>query len=168
LFQWKNRYFLILNKPKGIVYFKANPFGPDRRLIEDTNGKLKARGYIDLTPQGQVTEVIALKTNNFAIVTPARRWKFKCNSPRERDEWIEAIFSIFPELKEGPRTLPTAHTTNEFASPQHTSSPSVRSFVSIPTSPSGYDPSLPPPLPVRGSYDPNLPPNLRVQLDDYV
>jgi len=98
---WKTRYVVLISKPRGLVWFKANPFSErERRLIEDENGKLKARGYLDFST---ATEVRNHKKTGFCIKTPARDWKFKCHTTQERDEWLNAIFGIAPSFRGGHR-----------------------------------------------------------------
>jgi len=111
---WKNRYFLLLSRPKGLAYFKGNPFTGERKKIEDVNGRLKVRGFIELAT---VKEISSKNESGFIIVTALRTWKFRCNTPKERDEWLFALSSVVPVLN-SPKTLTTLEDSNEFPTVQ--------------------------------------------------
>jgi len=55
--------------------------------------QLKARGFIDFT---DVTDVKPSPKSNdrFVVMTPWRKWHFRCKNAEERDEWIRAIKGI--------------------------------------------------------------------------
>jgi len=98
---WKLRYCLLIDKPKGLVYFKRNIFEQD--LIKDPR-PVKARGFVDFTDLIGVSP--HRKTlGRFAIVTKPRKWHFKSKTDKERDEWMEAIETLHGGITIGSDTV---------------------------------------------------------------
>jgi len=81
---WKRRYSLLITDPKGLIYFKMNPFDPE------SPPSLKARGFIDFTELAEVKPHSKI-SERFVIKTIARKWHFRAQTIKERDEWIKAI-----------------------------------------------------------------------------
>jgi len=81
---WKLRFCVLIDDPKGLVYFKRN-------IFEDTSGKhAKPRGFVEFA------ELVGVaphrkKLQSFVISTAPRKWHFKASDVKERDEWMEAI-----------------------------------------------------------------------------
>jgi len=98
---WKLRYCLLINKPKGLIYFKKNPF--ERDLLTDIEDKLKidltklrpvkARGFVDFSELIGVTPH-RKNMERFTIGTKPRKWHFKAKSTRERDEWMQEVENL--------------------------------------------------------------------------
>eukprot|EP01118_Nematostelium_gracile_P001752 TRINITY_DN1182_c0_g1_i3.p1 TRINITY_DN1182_c0_g1~~TRINITY_DN1182_c0_g1_i3.p1 ORF type:complete len:373 (+),score=95.44 TRINITY_DN1182_c0_g1_i3:732-1850(+) len=101
---WKSRYCLLLENPKGLIYFKKNIFEEDilKKLkldkikIDKLNfditkiSPIKARGFVDFN------EFVAVTTNKknanrFTIATTPRKWHFKAKTVQERNEWMDAV-----------------------------------------------------------------------------
>jgi len=86
--KWKNRYFLLLSEPAGLVFFKINPFLNSQDVLA------KPRGFI---PLSMIVEIITTEKKDateFVIVTPSRRWHMLAASTIERTEWLSAIRSL--------------------------------------------------------------------------
>ena len=49
------------------------------------------KGVIDVTNDGQRTEIDTELTNGFKLITPKRIWRFKCKDESDRDSWIYSI-----------------------------------------------------------------------------
>jgi len=98
---WKLRYCVLISKPKGLVYFKRNIF--EDTTVEDIK-PVKARGFIDFT---DLTGVFPHKKSigRFAIITNARKWHFKTKTPKERDDWMQAVERLHGEVHIGADTL---------------------------------------------------------------
>jgi len=99
---WKLRYCLLIDKPKGLVYFKRNIFEQED-TIKDPR-PIKARGFVDFA---DLTGVSPHKKTlgRFAIVTKPRKWHFKTKTDKERDEWMEAIEVLHGGITIGSDTV---------------------------------------------------------------
>jgi len=87
---WKTRYCVLINNPKGLVYFKKNIYEKDYDF-----GNLKARGFIDFA------DVISVKPHKkkknvgrFTLKTEARKWHFRTSAQEDQQSWIDAIQDV--------------------------------------------------------------------------
>jgi hypothetical protein len=70
---------VILNKPKGVAYFKKNPFEDDTA---------KPRGFVDFD---KITNIRPKKDLLFNVETAARNFHFSCDTSFERDAWVRVL-----------------------------------------------------------------------------
>eukprot|EP01116_Phalansterium_solitarium_P008514 TRINITY_DN22428_c0_g1_i1.p1 TRINITY_DN22428_c0_g1~~TRINITY_DN22428_c0_g1_i1.p1 ORF type:complete len:480 (+),score=138.84 TRINITY_DN22428_c0_g1_i1:216-1655(+) len=84
---WKMRYFVLIRKPPGLLYFKQNPFLSTQA---DTAGA--GRGWISLADVDD--ENVAETKDGFTIKTPNRRWQMRCESREDRAKWLLLIRSV--------------------------------------------------------------------------
>lgn len=75
---------MLIQQPKGLVYYSENPFESEAA---------KPRGFIDFgelneaKPHHKVAE-------RFMLVTVARKWHFKAQHLDERNEWLSAATQL--------------------------------------------------------------------------
>jgi hypothetical protein len=118
--KWHRRYFMLLNNPEGIVYYKTNPW---EAVNAESALSLQVKGFIDFhnmvhiwkTEPGESTRV-KLKGNNTMISVEVSRPKKKKNrkfylraETTEAHEWFDAIRVVLKQMEEGllPVALPT-------------------------------------------------------------
>jgi len=90
--KWKRRYFLLIDDPLGLVFFKYNPF-----LRHDNDAtRLKARGFISLKEITAIVEHGRRGPGEFIIVTGKRKWHMKA-PVEDKDEWIKIIREHIPQ-----------------------------------------------------------------------
>eukprot|EP01114_Cavostelium_apophysatum_P018957 TRINITY_DN5975_c0_g1_i1.p1 TRINITY_DN5975_c0_g1~~TRINITY_DN5975_c0_g1_i1.p1 ORF type:complete len:496 (-),score=113.76 TRINITY_DN5975_c0_g1_i1:82-1569(-) len=111
---WKTRFCVIINQPKGLVYFKKDIYGEK----DYDFGNLKARGFIDFSEVSSVKP--HKKTKNlgrFTVKTDARRWHFRAADAKEQQEWIdhiqEVLNTIPPKLYDVDINLEDENTPTE-------------------------------------------------------
>ncbi|PRP83227.1 hypothetical protein PROFUN_09439 [Planoprotostelium fungivorum] len=98
--KWKERYFLLISQPAGLVFYKSNPF-----LNAD---ELRPRGFIPLSLVTEVVTTEKREDKEFVLVTPARRWHILAESTMDRTEWLSAIRSMQLDIVvDGQSNLPT-------------------------------------------------------------
>jgi len=91
--KWKRRYFLLIDEPYGLVYFKKDPFQDE----ETISGKqMKARGFIRLSEVIGVVDSTKRGPGEFIILTPRRKWHMRAANSIERDAWIASITQHLP------------------------------------------------------------------------
>jgi hypothetical protein len=87
---WKVRYVAIIREPKGIVYFKYNPW---ERAKNGAFPEMKARGYISAE---HINDVREKEENRVIVATPYRNWHFRFANGQEREEWMVVMSKLVP------------------------------------------------------------------------
>jgi len=115
------RFFLLLNKPKGVLYFEADPFNQEHLstlltepVYKTTDEKEKERTVKTIKPLGFIdfANVISIddKENEKTVIlikTHTRIYYLKCRNEIECSEWIIALRETFEAFKIEPNQLST-------------------------------------------------------------
>jgi len=100
------RYFLLLNRPKGVLYFESNPFKQDSDSVveKEKQQKIKPLGFIDFA---NVISIDEKDKTSILIKTHTRVYYLKCNNELDCSEWLKALREILEAFMMEPNLLST-------------------------------------------------------------
>jgi len=102
---FKKRYFLLLSRPKGLLYFDYCPIG--------LNSAMNPNGFIDFATVSNIV-VNQKDPTIFEVLTPSRVWTMRCLNISDCEEWIEITKKVLRE--DNPKTEPFEVESDSFKS----------------------------------------------------
>jgi len=102
---FKKRYFLLLSRPKGLLYFDHNPIG--------LNTPMNPNGFVDFATVSNVV-VNQKDPTILEVLTPSRVWTMRCSNVNECEEWMEIVKKVLRD--DNPKAEPFEIEADSFRS----------------------------------------------------
>eukprot|EP01102_Stenamoeba_stenopodia_P009243 TRINITY_DN2723_c0_g1_i1.p1 TRINITY_DN2723_c0_g1~~TRINITY_DN2723_c0_g1_i1.p1 ORF type:complete len:590 (+),score=132.71 TRINITY_DN2723_c0_g1_i1:191-1960(+) len=153
---WNERYFVLINKPRGLLYYEKNPFEEvpvDTFKSANYQSESHTRRHVRMKEEpiyfidfNLVTEIGMMPDgpkrifkHSFCITTEARTWSLACQNATDLEEWLSVLRPLFEEAlaaKQLPvETATTPTTTTSTSVPSSVSTPTIEVIEAIPPPP---------------------------------